>query len=119
MIKVEDYKRWVSDHLPKTADLVIRPKVMALFEDKNLLLETVNMELSVKEEEFVRQPLAPRAILSPKLLIKDHKKINKKWVITNKVGNTRNKLYRDILQDRISWDKEVPGQGKSELFTRF
>ena len=51
---------------------------MALFENANLLLENVNLELSVKEEEFVRQSLATRAILSPKLLIKDHKTINDK-----------------------------------------
>ena len=36
------------------------------------------MELSVKEEEFVRQSLATRAMLSPKILIKDHKTINEK-----------------------------------------
>ena len=34
--------------------------------------------MSVKEEECVRQSLATQAILSPKLLIKYHKKINKK-----------------------------------------
>ena len=51
---------------------------MALFEDTNLLLEKVKMELSVKEEEFSRQSLATRATLSPKLLIKYHKTINKK-----------------------------------------
>ena len=39
--------------------------------------------------------------------------------IPNKIGNTRDKLYREILQDWLYWDKEVPGQGKSELFTRF
>ena len=44
VIKIEDYKRLVSDHLQKAADLVIRPKVMALFEDANLLLEKVMME---------------------------------------------------------------------------
>ena len=32
---------------------------------------------------------------------------------------TRNKIYRDVLQDRLSWDKEVPGQRKGELFTSF
>ena len=49
---------------------------MALYENANLLLEKVKLDLSVKEEEFVRQSLATRAILSPKLLIKDHKTIN-------------------------------------------
>ena len=51
---------------------------MALFEDGNILLYKVKMELSVKEEEFVRQSLATRAMLSPKILIKDHKTINEK-----------------------------------------
>ena len=78
MIKIEDYKRWVSDHLQKAADLALRPKVMARYEKANLLLDKVKLDLSVKEEEFVRQLLAMRAIPSPKLLIKDHKTINKK-----------------------------------------
>ena len=34
--------------------------------------------MSVKEEEFVRQWLATQSILSPKLLLKDHKTINEK-----------------------------------------
>ena len=51
---------------------------MILFENANLLLVKVKMELPVQEEEYVTQLLATRAILSPKLLIKDHKTINKK-----------------------------------------
>ena len=35
-----------------TADLTIRLKVMALFEDANKFLENVKMELSVQEEKF-------------------------------------------------------------------
>ena len=77
MIKTEYYKRWVSAHLQKAADLALRPKVMELYENANLLLENVKLDLSVKEEDFVRQSLATRAILSPKLLIKYHKAINK------------------------------------------
>ena len=58
VIKIKDYKRWVSDHLLNAADLAIRPKVMDLFEDTNKLLDKVKMELSVKEEDFVRQSIA-------------------------------------------------------------
>ena len=50
----------------------------ALFEDANKLLNKVKMELSVQEENFVRQLLATKAIPSPKLMIKYHKTINKK-----------------------------------------
>ena len=92
---------------------------MALYEYANLLLEKLKLELSVKEEEFVRQSLAARVIPSPKLLIKYHKTINEKGGIPNQVGYPRNKLYRNLLQDQFPRDKEVPGQGKSELFTKF
>ena len=75
-MKIKDYKRWLYSHLQKATDLAPCPKVMALYENANLLLEKVKLYLSVKEEEFVRQSLATRAIPSPKLLIKDHKTIN-------------------------------------------
>ena len=61
-----------------SAGLAIRLKVVALFEDENKLLNKVKMEFSVQEENFVRQSLAMKSIPYPKLLIKDHKTINKK-----------------------------------------
>ena len=78
VIKIEDHRLWVSDHILKASDLAIRPNVVALFEDAKKLLDKVKMEFSVQEESFVRQSLAMRAIPSPKLLIKDHNKTNKK-----------------------------------------
>ena len=78
VIKTKDYKRRVSDRPQKAADLALRLKVMAIYENANLLLEKVKLDLSVKEEEFVRQYLATRAIPSSKILIKDHKTINEK-----------------------------------------
>ena len=55
VIYIEDYKRWVSEHLSKAEDLALRSKVVAIFEDANCLLDKVKMELSVQEEKFVRQ----------------------------------------------------------------
>ena len=75
-MKIENYKRWVTAHLQKAADLALRPKVMALYENANLLLKKLNLDLSVKEEEFVKQSPATRAIPSLKLLIKYYKTIN-------------------------------------------
>ena len=77
-LKFEDYKLQVSDHLSKAADLALRAKVVALFEDANFLLDKVKMELSVQEKKIVRQLLATKVIPSPKLLIKDHKTIKEK-----------------------------------------
>ena len=118
VIKIDDYKLWLSYHLQKAADLALRPKVMAIYENANLLLEKVKLDLSVKEEEFARQLLATRAIPSPKLLIKDHKTISEKR-IPNQVGHPRDKLYHDLLQYRLPRNQEMLGQGKSELFTKF
>ena len=56
----------------------IREDRIALFEDANCLLDKVKMEMSVQEENFVRQSLSTKAIPAPKLLIKYHKKINEK-----------------------------------------
>ena len=78
MINIEYYKQWVSDYLQKAVDLVLHPKVMALFENANFLLEKAKTELSVQEEDVLRQLLATREIPSLKLLIKDHKNINDK-----------------------------------------
>ena len=78
MINIEYYKQWVSDYLQKAVDLVLRPKVMALFENAIFFVEKVKTKLSVQEEDVLRQLLATREIPSPKLIIKDHKTINKK-----------------------------------------
>ena len=43
------------------------------------------MNFSVQEEQFVRQSLATRAKLFPKLLIKYHNKINKKGEFPTKL----------------------------------
>ena len=66
------------NHLLKTYNLTLRPKVVALFEHANKLLDRVKMKLTVEEENFVRQSLATQSIPSPKILIKYHKIINEK-----------------------------------------
>ena len=40
------------EHLLKAAKLVLRPKVIALFEDANKLLKKVKMDFSVQEGKF-------------------------------------------------------------------
>ena len=45
VIRFEDYKRWVSAHLQKAADLALRPKVMALYKNANLLLRESEVRL--------------------------------------------------------------------------
>ena len=86
LIKIEDYKRWVSAHLQKVADFAICLKVMALYENTNLLLKKVKLDLSVKEEEVVRQSLATRGILSPSSQSKTTRKSTRTG-FSNQVGH--------------------------------
>ena len=60
------------------ADLALRPKVIALFEEVNKLIKKVNMELSVQEESLARPLLSTNEIPYPKLIIKDHNTINRR-----------------------------------------
>ena len=39
--------------------------------------------------------------------------------VSNQVGHPRNKIYHDLIQDWLPRNQEMPGQGKSELFTKF
>ena len=55
--------------------------------------------------------------MSPKILIKDQKTINRKRDISDQVGNTSNKLYHNILQAGIPLDKNNCVQGEVELLS--
>ena len=54
VIHIEDYMWWISGHYLKMANLPLRPKVVALFEYANKLLDKVKIDFSVQEEKFVR-----------------------------------------------------------------
>ena len=51
---------------------------------------------SVHEEQFVRQYIATQAILSPKLLIKDHKTINEKGEFPTRLVIPAKKFTADL-----------------------
>ena len=71
------------NHMLKEDYLDLRPKVVSLFEEANILIEKVNMDLLVQQEKFVIQSLVIQAIVSPKILIKDQKTINGKRDISD------------------------------------
>ena len=102
MIKTEDYKRWVYDHLLKVADLAIHPKVMALFEDANILIDKVKIKLSFKRE-IICETIASNT--NDPVSETPHKRSQynqQERGIPNNFGNTRDKLYRNVLQDWLS-----------------
>ena len=104
------YNQWISDHLPKAAGIAPQPKTNSLFEEANGLVEKTKMDLSIQEEQFLRQSLATLAITYPKLLIKYHKTTNKKgWFKTRLVIPATNLTTRlsnlGYLRIKIMMDK--------------
>ena len=69
LILINNYKRWVSNHILKATELALHPKVISLFDEANGLFEKVKMDFSFQEERFVRQLIATQATLYPKILI--------------------------------------------------
>ena len=68
------FKKLVSNHLLKAANLSLLPKAIIMFEEAKRLILKMKMDLSV----HTRKLIATREIPSPKLLIKDHNTINEK-----------------------------------------
>ena len=54
LIIIYQYKRWVSNHLLKAADIALRPIVIDLFEEANELIEKLKMDFLGQEEQFLR-----------------------------------------------------------------
>ena len=77
VIPIEKYKIWVLGHLNKSAKEIERKRLVEIFEvaqeTKTLLEET----LSEKEYMFLSKTLESKSIPTPKLIIKDHKKMDK------------------------------------------
>jgi hypothetical protein len=78
VIDKEKYIEWVLNHLKTDAIEVSADKLVKIHEEGNELLLKLGNTLSEKEMGFVEEMLDSRAVLTPKLLIKDHKPMNKK-----------------------------------------
>ena len=104
---VNHYKHWVTNHLLKEYELVLILKMIIQFEESNKLIDKAKTNLSSQEEQFMSQSLATWVILSPKLLIKHQKRINRKGNVYNQIDYTCNKLYLHVLQSWITWDINI------------
>ena len=74
LVIIKDYTNWVGNHLRIATDLTIYPKAVILFGTACKLSDKVKDTLSEREEDLMKEFLAPRATPTPKLIIKDHKK---------------------------------------------
>ena len=74
IIEIEDYKSQVRQHLEKSAVEVPRGRLIEILENAKELLSTVGHIIDEKEYEYIKETIDSKAIPTPKLLIKDHKK---------------------------------------------
>ena len=73
-IETEEYINWVTKHLNKSAITSSHERIKEIFKDANELLLGIEDLLSENEYHFILETINSRAIPTPKLLIKDHKK---------------------------------------------
>ena len=77
VMQVDEYIKQVKEHLQKNAKEIPRSRLTEVGDQAMSLLQEIQNSLSEKEAEFILQSLQSKAIPSPKLLIKDHKKADK------------------------------------------
>ena len=77
MTKMQDYKEWTKGHLKKNATLIPNARLTEVKNEGLQLLEEKRHILSNREARTIEQALKSKAVPTPKLLIKDHKKLDK------------------------------------------
>jgi hypothetical protein len=77
VMPTEEYKQKVLRHLLKDGKEISRERLILAQEQAEELLEDIDRLCSKGERDFIQESLKSKAIPSPKLLIKDHKKKDK------------------------------------------
>ena len=76
VVKTVKYEKWVNGHLETSAKEINREKILQIFELATAKCEDLYDFLDEKEYNFLKSTLKTRNIPTPKLIIKDHKKLN-------------------------------------------
>ena len=72
----DEYKNLVKEHFKKSAREIERGRVVEICEDSKVLVDAIGFKLSKNEVGHINESLKTKAIPTPKLLIKDHKKMS-------------------------------------------
>ena len=67
----------VKEHLRQSARDIDRDKVTGIFEDAKLSVDTIGFIMSKNEVGYINKSLKTKAIPTPKILIKYHKKLTR------------------------------------------
>eukprot|EP00957_Ditylum_brightwellii_P073466 5582770-Ditylum_brightwellii.AAC.1 len=80
MVNIDDYNRWVDNHLKEAAIKIRRANIVHLHQEAMSYVESLKAILNAGEYKYLMEGLNSKAIPEPQLLIKDHKeKINNEF----------------------------------------
>ena len=65
----------MKEHLNQSAREINRRRVVEICEDAKVLVDAIGLKMSKNEVGHINESLKKKAIRTPKLLIKDHKKL--------------------------------------------
>ena len=74
-IKKEEYKTIVKEYLQQSAREIERGRVVEICEYAKVLLDAIGFKISKNEVGHINESLKTKALPTPKLLIKDYKKL--------------------------------------------
>ena len=75
VVNINDYKKWMQQHISTSTREIPRSKIIDLHKKATDLANHYEPILSKHEFEFLEESIDTKAIPTPKLLIKDHKKM--------------------------------------------
>ena len=104
LVLIVDYKWWVNDQLLKVADLALHPK----FDWPVWQRKQTNRE---GEDEYIKSRRTIYKTITCYARDTGSKTVNqrpqdnqRKRVISNNIGDPRDELYRNVIQDRLPQD---------------
>ncbi len=74
VVRIEEYKRWMETALADNAKVTSKEKLGKVYNKAIKLLDNSGHFLSINEFNYIKEMINSRAVPTPKLLIKDHKK---------------------------------------------
>ena len=84
-MRKDKYKTMGKKHLKKPERDIERGRAKKISEDEKVLVDAIGFRISKNEVGHINEPLKTKAIATPKLLIKDHKKLTGKGLFPTRL----------------------------------
>ena len=92
----------VKEHLKQSAREIERGRVVEICEDAKVLVDAIGFKMSKNDVGHINESLKTKAIPTPKLLIKDHKKMSNMGKFPTRLVIPA-KQSQLLLQKLVTW----------------